>query len=117
MARYIDADKLEDWVYAFHLADAYWAIPMLKNAPTEDVIPRVELDAMRGAANSNKMHYENVKSEVALDLLSELKKDIHNKAVFPGTQDVHPYISLKVLDGIIQNYINRYYEEEKKNDN
>lgn len=57
------------------------------------------------------------KSEVALDLLSELKKDIHNKAVFPGTQDVHPYISLKVLDGIIQKYINRYYEEEKKNDN
>lgn len=82
-------------------------------ARSDDVVPRVELDAMRGAANSYKMHYENVKSEVALDLLSELKKDIHNKAVFPGTQDVHPYISLKVLDGIIQNYINRYYEEGK----
>lgn len=35
----------------------------IREAPTADVVPRVELDAMRGAANSYKMHYENAKRE------------------------------------------------------
>lgn len=37
MARYIDEEKLEEWVREVHPADAYWAISMLKNAPTADV--------------------------------------------------------------------------------
>jgi hypothetical protein len=53
-------------------------------------------------------------SEVALSLLSELKKEAHNKAVHPCGCKIDPYISLNVLDGIIQKYINKYYEEGKK---
>lgn len=34
--RLIDAEKLEEWIQEFHPADAYWAISMLKNAPTID---------------------------------------------------------------------------------
>ena len=117
----------------------------VETCPTADVVPREELDAMRGAANSYKMHYENaqteverlerilnyyalqygtvkdqqevtdrIKTTVAEQLLSDLKIEAHNKAVHPCGCKIDPYISLKVLDGIIQKYINEYYEEGKK---
>ena len=57
---------------------------------------------------------DNIKSKFAEDLLSEIKKEAHNKAVHPCGCKIDPYISLKVLDGIIQKYINKYYEESKK---
>ena len=37
--RPIDADKLKEWIMEFHPTDAYWAIPMLENAPTLDMEP------------------------------------------------------------------------------
>lgn len=57
----------------------YETIQELKNdcrhcIPTADVVPRVELDAMRGAANSYKMHYEKAKQEadrLAVELEAE----------------------------------------------
>ena len=57
---------------------------------------------------------DNIKSKLAEDLLSEIKKEAHNKAVHPCGCKIDPYISLKVLDGIIQKYINKYYEEGKR---
>lgn len=42
MARYIDAEALEKWVYEFHPADAYWAVSMLRNAPTANVVEVVK---------------------------------------------------------------------------
>ena len=168
MARYINEDEFVEWVKEHWCADCQndnglrcrvcWiddAIDIVEEAPEADVVPRIELDAMRSAANSYKMHYENaksevealekeidrlnhilncyalqygtvkdqsktinkVKSEVAIEILSNLKKEAHNKAVHPCGCKIDPYISLKVLDGIIQKYINKYYEEGKKNEN
>lgn len=37
--RLINAIPLEDWINKFHSADAYWAISMLKNAPTVNAKP------------------------------------------------------------------------------
>lgn len=45
-------------------------------------------------------------ADVAQELLSALKIEAHNKAVYPCGGHVDPYISLKVLDGIIQKYLN-----------
>lgn len=122
MARYIDADALLEnlkkqygeelgWQCTINMSDVGM---MIEDAPTADVVSRAEL-AVRSFQDAATIYALRKRcSEIAWFLLSELKKDIHNKAVFPGTQDVHPYINLKVLDGIIQNYINRYYEEGKR---
>ena len=89
--RYIDADKLEEWVYAFHLADAYWAIPMLKNAPTSDVVPRSEVarevfekieNQLRGMLDHFRQNYDVRESGaiiVALSHIAELKKKYTEK--------------------------------------
>ena len=113
MARYIDADKL-----IRHLKDehekctppnddrqgevAYGAMLGLKMAisyaetlSTADVVPRaeyealqIELDAMRGAANSYKMHYEEAKAQVeewkaiANDLQNQILKLIEEMEIY-----------------------------------
>lgn len=89
MPRYIDADiaikliKMDALLYfGYSKTDAIYCI---KATPTADVIPRaevetlkdnnehlavileetkIELKAMRGAANSYKMHYENLATEI-----------------------------------------------------
>lgn len=84
MARYIDADKfksnLEKAIGKMHLiggvkaVDVGAVIKALDMQPTADVVPREELDAMRGAANSYKMHYEEAKQEadrLAVELEAE----------------------------------------------
>ena len=58
-----------------------------------------------------KIGYGKGKSEVARDILSDLKKEIHDKAVYPEARSVKPYISLKVVDAIINNKM-----EEIKNE-
>lgn len=47
---------------------------VLIQAPAADVVQRVELDAMRTAANSYKMHYENAKSEVARVIFDSIER-------------------------------------------
>lgn len=42
--------------------------------------------------------------------LLELKKQIHDRAVYPNTQEVSPYITIKVFDAILQDYIKKYTE-------
>lgn len=63
----------------------------------------------QGYADGCKLDTNAIKSKFAEDLLSEIKKEAHNKAVHPCGCKIDPYISLKVLDGIIQKYINEYY--------
>lgn len=98
MARYIDADKLESELFRDGIAGIFLNYPrrikftigeirgMLKNeriAPTADVVPRAELE----------------------HTLSDLKKEIHDKAVYPNCHGVEPYISLKVFDAVINKLI------------
>ena len=47
------------------------------------------------------------KSEVARELLSDLKKTVHDKAVYSYSKEMYPYINLKVFDAILQDYINK----------
>jgi hypothetical protein len=49
----------------------------------------------------------------AIEMLSVLKKEIHNKAIYPGITDVMPYVPLKDIDGIIVKMANMLYEEGK----
>lgn len=67
------------------------AIQAVRDVPTADVAP---------------------KSEVARELLSDLKKAVHDKAVYSYTKEMYPYINLKVFDAVIADYLKRL--EEKK---
>lgn len=50
------------------------AISMVESAPTAEVVAKVELDAMRGAANSYKMHYEGAIKEYRQKVYSKMGK-------------------------------------------
>lgn len=101
----------------------YETIQELKNdcrhcIPTADVVPSVDailpasaLFTLAQIEEKRKMLMLKHDAELTLNLLSEIKKEAHNKAVHPCGCKIDPYISLKVLDGIIQKYINEYYEE------
>jgi hypothetical protein len=77
MPRYIDADRFEVVTSQRHSEDFIdgmdYILEMIDNSPTADVVPRseverliIELEAMRGAANSYKMHYEQAQAEKKL---------------------------------------------------
>jgi hypothetical protein len=95
MARYIDADALikemQESKYANPCNDFQRGVNAsidiqitgIKHMPTADVAP---------------------KSEV-VNILSDLKKEIHDKAVYPHLSGVEPYISLKVFDAVINKLI------------
>ena len=57
---------------------------------------------------------DNIKSKIVEDILSDLKKEIHKKAIYPGTKEVPPYISLREFDAIITNMSNALFEEGKR---
>lgn len=105
MARYIDADELESKLFRDGIAGIFLNYPrrikftigeirgMLKNeriAPTADVVPRAELE----------------------HILSDLKKEIHDKAVYPHKCGIEPYISLKKVDAVIQKYVEKVRGEK-----
>lgn len=49
----------------------------LKEIKSEIERVTVEYEAMRGAANSYKMHYEQAKAEVAREIFEEIEKNIY----------------------------------------
>ena len=53
-----------------------------------------------------------LKDSKAQEVLSNLKREIHDKAVYPETRSVKPYISLKVVDAIINNKMEEMRHEK-----
>ena len=51
------------------------------------------------------------KSEVAKELLSDLKKAVHDKAVYPHNEEF-AFINLRVFDTVIQSYLKKYAESD-----
>ena len=45
-------------------------------------------------------------NESTRDALLALKREIHDKATYPSVQGVSPFISIKVFDAVLQNYLN-----------
>ena len=55
--------------------------------------------------------FDSYKKHVVTELLSDLKKSIHNNAVYTSLGSVN-YIPLKTFDAIIQQYVNKLKEGE-----
>jgi hypothetical protein len=83
MARYIDADKLIEEYDRVHIGAPGGARKLMVEAPTVDVAP---------------------KSEV-IKTLSDIKRQIHEKAIYPHNAGIKPYISVREVDAIIEKEI------------
>lgn len=71
----------------------------------------IDLEAMRGAANSYKMHYEKAKSEVAREIFAEIEQIIENskyQQLTPfGTEErYNPYLIKKHIAELKKKYTN-----------
>ena len=95
----------------------------IREAPTADVAPKTEVDELRAEIEKLTINMNayglaakrlaEEKTEVAKELLSDLKKAVHDKAVYSYTKEMYPYINLKVFDAVIADYLKRL--EEKNN--
>ena len=95
MARYIDADKLKEALSHYGIEDVIFRdeIEMyIDDTPTADVAPKSE---------GEKPMFENTRN-----ILHHLKRQIHDKAVYPHNAGIDAYITLKAFDAILQNYLN-----------
>jgi hypothetical protein len=66
----------------------------------------IEIEAMRGAANSYKMHYEKSRQEVAREIFEEIEK--HSRF---QTQGISPF-RLVIDDNIYKEIKNKYTGEQ-----
>ena len=153
MARYIDAEELTDHMLERysdlcdkhgdydHYTTGYGdAIDAIENAPTADVVPKseverltVELDAMRGAANIYKMHYENAIKDI--ERLKDYNTGVAFKHYFDGRKeaareifeeiefDIHQLMFERdetraiAIEGIIAELKKKYTGENTENEN
>lgn len=53
-------------------------------------------------------------TDFAIKILSDLKKEIHEKAVFTQCRDIPSYVTLREFDAIIANISNSLYVEGSK---
>lgn len=99
MARYIDADKLiehilklkvvTDNMYGMGIARGIErAETAIEMQPTADVVPKSEIEKV----------------------LSDLKKQIHDKAIYPGAKDTYSFVNVKVFDAVLNNVLKKYTE-------
>lgn len=88
------------------------------NFIAEDVVPKskYEMAVKEREANVKGFTEELAKARnsAAKEILSELKKAVHEKAVQPGIIDVKPYILLKEFDAILTNMSKAIFEEGKR---
>ena len=53
------------------------------------------------------------KSEAIIEVLSDLKKEVHDKALYAQCRDSPSYVTLREFDAIISNISNRLYEKAR----
>ena len=111
MARYIDLDDKKFPKRYDDLGDFArgWnaCLGTIYKLPTADVAPKseverltVELDAMRGAANTYKMHYENARKEI--ERLKDYNTGVAFNHYFDGRKEVAREIFEEIDELIFQ---------------
>ena len=109
MPRHIDVEKIDFRLPYFEdeNGDALVSLRAVKQCidatPSEDVVPREELDAMRDAANSYKMHYETAKAEVAREIFEEIDR---------GIAEQYPIYSAESIRKLLAELKKKYTEGE-----
>ena len=90
MARYIDADRFKS-----NLEKAMEKMHVING------IHAVGLEAVLESLNRQPTAEVVAKSEV-INTLSDIKRQIHEKAIYPHNAGIKPYISVREVDAIIE---------------
>lgn len=118
MARYIDLDEAVKYLhneckakypnsYANGLSAA---INELSKLPIVDDVPISDNERYIPLYDDNLQRvFDSYKKHVVAELLSGLKKTVHNQAVYTSLGTVN-YIPLKTFDAIVQQYVNKLKE-------
>ncbi len=53
---------------------------------------------------------DNAKREVTREILADLKRRIHDKAIYPKAIGVYSFINIKVFDAVLNNVLIKYTE-------
>ena len=56
----------------------------------------------------------HLKAEVAREILSDLKKEVHNKATYTHARDTYSFINLNTFDQIVNEMIRRHENHGKQ---
>jgi hypothetical protein len=101
MARYIDLDKAIERLNVSPAfpnmgMDGYFLLgiveDLLNNIPPADVAP---------------------KEKIIQEVVSDIKKLIHSHARYPRSVEIDNYITLKVVDAILNDYLKKYSKQER----
>lgn len=133
--RYIDADKLCEALksmasvqYPDKQNTILGVVSSIENFPTADVVPKSEADnwyqlyhSIKEELKQEKMYHretenlcdryciesQQAKTQLAREILSDLKKEVHNKATYTHAKDTYSFINLNTFDQIINEMIRR----------
>ena len=105
MARYIDIESKEATHLVCNLEPRWKPMPEFNGEDFE------ELNSIAEAFLALPTADVAPKSEVAKELLSDLKKAVHDKAVYPHNEEF-AFINLRVFDTVIQSYLKKYAESD-----
>ena len=129
MARYIDADALIECIQKLKVvtADMYGmgiargierAETAIEMQPTADVVPKSEVVELEKTlakclpsycqVMTEKKVMEIGRSQGAKTALLELKKQVHDHAVYPHNAGIDAYITLKAFDLVLNNFMKNY---------
>lgn len=66
---------------------------------------KIELDAMRGAAKSLKIHYENARAEAIKEFAERLRKSYYDLPTASDEEGEYDYVCMEALDKFIDNLV------------
>lgn len=53
------------------------------------------------------------RADVAKEVLLELERQIHDKAIYPGAKDAYSFVNVKVFDAVLNNLLKKYEVDKK----
>ena len=69
-----------------------------------------EVDTLKDNNEHLAVMLMEAKAEVVKEVLSDLKKAVHDKAVYPHIPDGYDFVNVKVFDAVLNNVLIKYTE-------
>lgn len=107
ICRYFGADDVEDCIYFDDgLEEVQKNVEMVK-ALRAAALNDIEIKALRAAAQSYKIHYEDGIREEVSEVISEIRARLHDRAVH-GYGPVSGYVLTREIEAILNEYRQKY---------
>ena len=91
----VTKSEADDWYQLYHSIKEELKQEKMYHRETENLCDRYCIES------------QQAKKQLALEILSDLKKEVHNKATFTHAKDTYSFINLNTFDQIINEMIRR----------